>query len=228
MQTLPPQVKRIKYSSTRITTSLFQDKDDIQVYDQLVYFLDELLNNDDNLQKIDLFIIKEISEYATGNYIKCIEDKCNGDIHYLYGDNCGDNFKVYGYTDRQQHHCQDLTYAYCLFKYKCDDTNCTKISHLLKCNDEECGLMIQFDREEIMFNISTTSIIQCYSGYYCKKKCYCKNHWSRNGKFCDSCDSFWCQSCIKANPNYCIQCKKYICFECKKQLDSSLCMKCLD
>ena len=217
-----PKSKKVKSPSAHKTT-LFQHQQDIQHYNRLMYLLDESLNNNENFKEIDLFIIKEISEYATGNYIKCIEDKCDGDIHYLYGDNFGDNSTVYGYTDRQEHHNIKLTYSYCLFKYQCDDINCMKISHLLKCNDKQCGLIMQFDREEAI--TSRTSIFLCASGYPCRKKCYCKDHWSKNGVQCQSCNSFFCDSCKQAHPNYCNQCKKYIC---KEHDDSSICINCLD
>ena len=216
---MEPMLKKNKQSQSKPVATMFTNVEDEMQCIKIISVLDEFINNNNNDDNNDYpyvinFILKEIGEYSTGNKVKCKgelnKNECDGWIHFLSGDNFGDNNKIYGYNNDLPF-AKNLSFAYGLFKYECDDGKCQRVSHILKCKDEQCNLIIQCDEED---KIPINEIFLCQNslGLRCKcRECYCKNHWMKNGVKCESCSLFYCKSCSKNEGDYCINCQKYVC-----------------
>ena len=219
---MDPKQKKMKigYSET-IRSKLFaKSEEDDQECHKMMNALDTILNKDDNntiSKSVCMVILKEICEYANGKYIKCQgkihDEECDGYIHYLCGDNFGMTSEVYGNNNNNNNNNtkNNLSLAYGLFKYKCDDSNCSQITHLVKCKHKNCNDLIYKSHIEDQL---PESIYLCQNALWLTSGCrssYCNNHWSNNGEKCASCHLFYCKSCINKNSKHCIICNKFVC-----------------
>ena len=217
----PPPQKRRKISRKNKKKTIFDNMQDETECLKLVLLLDDILNNNNededededddisqlttrinnnnnnnhNITTIALALLKEICEYATGNYVKC-KGECEGWIHFLHGD----NFNV---------KCNNVSYAWNLFKYECDDVNCNRISHILTCNDENCCKIIQIREDESPY----PSLI-CENALRLNPLCremYCVEHCDKNGMLCKACSNYYCFSCEGSYGSHCATCDGYWC-----------------
>ena len=220
---MEPENKRRRISRKKNTQkTIFDNSRDETECLKLLLLLDDILNGNNNNNTttttttiiIALPLLKEICEYSTGNFVKCKgeqqREECDGWIHFLHGDNFnygGDNFN--------QHFNQSLSYAWNLFKYKCDDVNCNRISHILSCNDSECCKIMQLREDE-----SPYPHLICENALRLKPTCgetYCIEHYSKHGMSCESCDNFFCFSCERLEGSHCATCGDYWCSDHREQ-----------
>lgn len=218
---MEPENKRRRISRKKNTQkTIFDNSRDETECLKLLLLLDDILNGNNNNKTttttiiIALPLLKEICEYSTGNFVKCKgeqqREECDGWIHFLHGDNFnygGDNFN--------QHFNQSLSYAWNLFKYKCDDVNCNRISHILSCNDSECCKIMQLREDE-----SPYPHLICENALRLKPTCgetYCIEHYSKHGMSCESCDNFFCFSCERLEGSHCATCGDYWCSDHREQ-----------
>lgn len=188
--------------------TIFHNIDDETQCLKIIYTLDEVINckkvgnnNNNKVNKITWPLLKEIAQYSTGNYVKCKgeldHEECNGYIHFLQSD----NFQ----TDLNCFNCWNL------YKYECDDDNCSIISHVFTCNDEDCKKIIQIKDDASPYPNSI-----CENALRLKPLCkqvYCVEHKKKNGRTCETCNNFYCFSCESAEGNKCSTCDKYWCYD---------------
>ena len=228
MDVYQPCQKKKKYSNN-ITNNKFDDKVDQTQYCCIFNVLNEIFHNDNNNNNnnnnnsnnnnnnndnIPNEILSEIAQYATGNYTKCQGEfgmqNCNGDIHFLHGDN---------FTNSANNN------AWNLCKYECDDVNCGEVSHILQCS--ECNISIQINADETPY----PNFI-CENALRLNPLCtnmFCSDHADKNGSSCEACSVYYCVSCEKDSGTHCFNCNEYWCEQHKDDSldDTNYCDKCL-
>ena len=198
---MEPKNKRRKVSKKQ---TIFENVDDERQCLQIIWAIDEVLNNgnnnNNNNNTIPYPLLKEIGEYSTGNLVKCKgeleHEECKGWIHFLKGDNFNIN-------------CNNVSYAWNLFKYECDDNQCGKVSHVMLCSDDNCDRIIQIKEDESPYPSSV-----CENALRLKPLCqqiYCIEHSQQNGITCGACSNFYCFSCEKECGSHCATCDEYWC-----------------
>ena len=195
-----------KRRKIRRQKTIFTNVEDERECLQIMLALDEALNLSKINMKITWSLLKEISEYSTGNLIKCKgeldHEECTGFIHFLHGDNFNKN-------------CDNVSYAWNLFKYQCDDYECYRISHVLTCNDDNCDKIIQIKEDE-----SPYPSMVCENALRLKPSCreiHCIQHFEENGISCAACSNYFCFSCEGQCGSHCATCDAYWCEDHKEE-----------
>ena len=176
--------------------TMFDNTDDETQCLQIICALDSTINIDIDNYKITLPLLKEIAQYSTGNFIKC-KGECDGYIHFLKGD----NFK------------KDLNCFNCLnlYKYQCDDNNCSTVSHVMTCHHKDCNKIITIKQDSSPY----PKMSICENALRLNPSCsqvYCIQHTQKNGRTCQACNNFYCYSCgNQGGGKHCSTCDKYWC-----------------
>ena len=176
--------KRRRLNTSRIKKSILHDKQDINQCNSIISSLQSSLNG-------PLEILTEIALYATGLILKCQNNSCDGQVHYLRSDNFNDN--------------NQYDNPWNLYNYKCDNKDCNFEFHVFDCT--QCANIIKIGISIYVFpNHVCQSVSKCGSIY-----CHFNNCWQNNLISCNCCLQEYCENCANNNNNnngnfYCKNC----------------------
>ena len=203
--------KRRRLNNNDINT-IFNHKEDEKQCIHLINVLDSLayitqINN--------MLILKEISEYATGNFINCQGgtslNPCHGIISFLHGN----NFNLLLLFGEQ--YTNDLS----LYTYECDSdsSQCTKKVHIFACKGcMELAHIPAFPTNGCVAARSTLcESTSKYRACSMRNNCdgiYCRRCWKAYIIYCRECDEYYCRACIKSNAGYCKNGHYFLCNYC--------------
>ena len=190
--------KRRRLNNNDINTIFNHEEDEKQCI-QLINVLDSLAYI---TQINEMLILKEISEYATGNFINCqggsLLHPCHGTIPFLYGN----NFNLVLLFGEQ--YTNDLS----LYSYECSDYQCTKKVHIFACKGcNELAHIPVFPSDGCgAARLRLCDPISKYRACSMRNNCdgiYCRRCCKAYMIYCGECDEYYCRACIKSNSGYC-------------------------
>eukprot|EP01084_Bolivina_argentea_P250028 418755_1 len=209
--------------SLKPTTKLFTNNfDQSQFIDLYSAIFSSQLSNSLQIQRV---IIKEIAEFATGQFVNCANPNCTNQISILVEDKT-----IY---DNDHANAQKVHYKWCIVSGKkwcnqCMDLASTKFCYCQQevNNDwDPCCDRLTFKPDCGTYN--------CCSEYFCNCKCGCSECISYKGKECYYCEFKTCLECDEIWQ--CKDCKTNICPYCvhknlaRKMDDYTVfCNHCLD
>ena len=197
--------RRLNNNINNTVSTIFKNKNvkDEKQCIGLINILNSCITNRMISFDMNVYILKEIAEYATGILIKCnsathtsLDSRW---IHHLYGNN----------FDVNQQYTNDLL----LYNYKCEDEKCLHESHIFEC--KVCDKRTQINKLKECSPMYKKTYNNIHPYRVCSNKnchgIYCSKCYSNSGVHCYVCTSYYCNACSKLSGFHCRFCCKYYC-----------------